>query len=492
MTDYQRLATPDLEGQHRSSSSSTGESNFEENSKKTVVFLRTSSTARIPVYHYLAKVLGYRLIMIHPVVVEDFASSFYRWIEVETTDTSVVERSLRAAMEEDPAVTPSAIISFDEYGVYPAAVLAERFGFRPLPLPPTGLRVTSIKSQFRQWCAEHNIRAPKAVALRSPDVQVAERIVAEDVTFPVVVKLSPGASSIMTKRCENLSELEQYVRSMWTEIEVHPLRAQWEAIGTKCHILVEEFIGGQEVDIDCVVENGQLKFCVISDNFDPIPPYFQEQGGRTPSTLHPSAQQDLKQLLESYLRSHGSQVHGVLHFEAKYDSSRRSATDSTTEAPKAEEGFSGKSYVIEVNVRPGSAETHTMVHSVYGVTLGECVVRLALGQPLAPLRLSEKEDGPKMCCASVNVYPTREGVLVSSSIDQTLPGFIRFVPCAPGSAVAPPPKSFGMLAWLVASGNSSEEAQENLKRIMQSISFRMRDATVLEPDSVEHEASPSK
>jgi biotin carboxylase len=297
----------------------------------------------------------------------------------------------------------------------------------------------------------------------------------------------------MTKRCENLPELEQYVSSMWKEIEVHPLRAQWEAIGTKCHILVEEFIGGQEVDIDCVVENGEVRFCVISDNFDPIPPYFQEQGGQTPSTLPLGAQQDLRRLLESYVRSHGSHVHGVLHFEAKYDSSRRSATESlNSEALPNPDPYEGKSYVIEVNVRPGSAETHTMVHSVYGVTLGECVVRLALGQPLAPLRLLEQEQRPRMCCASVNVYPTREGVLVSSSIDQSLPGFIRFVPCAPGSAVAPPPKSFGMLAWLVASGASPDEAQDNLKRLMQSIAFRMRDATVLQPDSVEHEASPSK
>ncbi len=92
----------------------------------------------------------------------------------------------------------------------------------------------------------------------------------------------------------------------------------------------------------------------ISDNYpSSSQPYFLEQGGVAPSQLEDTS--SLQSLVESFVRSHGEQITGVLHIEAKVDGERRAQ-------------------LIEVNCRPGSAETYTMVKTVWGVDLALAVI----------------------------------------------------------------------------------------------------------------------
>lgn len=432
-------------------------------SPSVIVFVRTSSTARLPVYEALAK-KGYALAMVHPLIISDFAPHFKYWIESETNDARVVEECIRTAMKEHK-FSVSAVISFDEYGVFPAAVVAESFSLQSFPLPPAGLKATSIKSDFRTWCVEHQINAPKAVKL-TPQMSVSLQEATKRLGFPVVVKPSPGAGSMLTTRCENFAQLQAAVPRMWVELQNHPSLAHLEAMGTKAHLLVEEYIGGQEVDVDCVVINGEIKFCAISDNFEVLPPFFCERGGLTPSHLPEGPQEKLRNLLKSFVDSHGTDLTGVLHFEAKYDFDRQDA------------------FVIEVNCRPGSAETHTMIETVYGVSLGECLVRLALHEPLN----LDSSIAPRCYTASVNIYPEKEGVLKTMRYDEATPGLVRFVPLAPGSCLAPPPKSFALMAWAVARGETAETAIENINHLTSSVEVITRPACVLQAfaDGVEN------
>lgn len=216
---------------------------------KTIVLLRTSSTARIPVYQEL-QALGYDLVMIHPVTTKDFSPYFKHWIRCETNDPVPVEIKLRKAMKQYN-FTPDAIMSFDEYGVYTAACLSESFGKRPLPLGPEGLRNTTIKSNFRTWCKKHQIGSPKSAKLKDSKQDVTSSV--SHLNFPVVCKPSPGTGSMLIKRCESLEDLVAVVPSMWNELIGHPALIHLETLGTKIHLLVEESIGGQEVDVDCVI-----------------------------------------------------------------------------------------------------------------------------------------------------------------------------------------------------------------------------------------------
>ena len=408
---------------------------------RTVVLIRTSSIARVPVYSHL-KDAGLRLIMVHPVVNDNFAGIFEHWIYHDTNDVEALDRVLAAELPRllggDGHV--DAIVSFDEYGVYPAACLAVRRGLRPIPLSPAGLQTTSVKSAFRAFCAKNGIRSPRSAVIQTPADAVDEALLGP-MQFPVVVKPSPGAGSLLAKLCVSLSELRQHAGVMWNVLASHPDVKHFEALGTKVHLLVEEYIGGQEVDVDCVIENGVVRFASISDNFEVMPPYFVEMGGLCPSVLPEEAKQSLLDLLQAYVQAEGAQLHGVLHFEAKYDFSRQAA------------------YVIEVNCRLGSAETNTMLKSAYnGLEMGECLVRCALNLPLDPV-LTPEHTHPSSFAASVNIYPTMEGVLARASPPLSVKGLVAAsVSQKPGALVAPPPKSFFLLSWMVTSGATSEEA----------------------------------
>lgn len=409
---------------------------------KTIVLLRTSSVARIPVYQQLRRD-GVRIIMVHPIFNEQFEKCFDHWIVHDTNDVNLLETALNKELERLDIV-PDAILSFDEYGVYPAACLAVRRGMRPIPFDPEAQQSTTVKSAFRRFCAAHGISAPRSVPILQPTDDVAELV--KGIEFPVVIKPSPGGGSLLTKYCASLGELQRHAQYMWGVLNNHPDAKHLSALGTPVHLLVEEYVGGQEVDIDCAIENGVIRFVAISDNFPTQPPYFTEVGGCCPTRLGSEEQSDLLQLLSSFVSAHGSSCHGVLHFEAKYDFERK------------------KSFVIEVNCRMGSAETFTMITNSYEVNLGECLVRLGLGLPLSNLR--DDSQTVKRHSASVNIYPSSEGVLreVSAPVgDGSLVAYS--ISAKAGALVALPPKSFFLLAWMVATGSTSDEAIGHIKRL---------------------------
>ena len=422
--------------------SSAGSDSLGDLSGRRIVMIRVSGPARAPIYTHLRN-RGCVLIMVHPVVNDNFAGIFEHWIYHDTNDVEALDRVLAAELPRllggDGHV--DAIVSFDEYGVYPAACLAVRRGLRPIPLSPAGLQTTSVKSAFRAFCAKNGIRSPRSAVIQTPADAVDEALLGP-MQFPVVVKPSPGAGSLLAKLCVSLSELRQHAGVMWNVLASHPDVKHFEALGTKVHLLVEEYIGGQEVDVDCVIENGVVRFASISDNFEVMPPYFVEMGGLCPSVLPEEAKQSLLDLLQAYVQAEGAQLHGVLHFEAKYDFSRQAA------------------FVIEVNCRLGSAETNTMLKSAYnGLEMGECLVRCALNLPLDPV-LTPEHTHPSSFAASVNIYPTMEGVLarIAAPVDDPrLVGYNIF--SKPGTKVAPPPTSFIMISWMAACGSNAAEAK---------------------------------
>lgn len=528
---------------------------------KVIVFFRTSSVARAPVYAHL-RARGLTLVLVHPISLlpPAFSGLFHYHLCADTCRVDVLLPVLTAFLAE-AHLTPDAIVSFDEYAVYTAAVAAAHFGLRSLPLPPAQLQENNLKASFRLFCQRHQLTAPKGpIVLEQPlwwrdctqDSGAWERLLtyaAEalgPLTLPVVLKPSPGAGSLLVRRCDTVAAVAAHALFMWAQFESHPdmkhfrsltqqpapptatttaatagmrhsdrgccsspassttaqeanmkngadekttrtEEEQWQcdhamALATTygALILVEEYIDGSEVDVDAVVERGEVVFCAISDNFPTAPPYFAETGGLCPSALPTEALQALRDLFFAYVRVQGTALHGVLHFEAKYDARRKTA------------------YIIEVNCRLGSAETNTMLKTAYGgLELGECFARCALGLPVRPyvqsvlgargsaavlsdtVAVAAALGGSRAgfypagrYAASVNLYPQREGVLTKVQLPAAPPtprpleadlgGAVPLVgyslSAIVGDHVCPPPKRMYLLCWMVTEGASAAEA----------------------------------
>jgi hypothetical protein len=128
---------------------------MESTSRPAIVFLLTSSRARLDLYRSIHHAYHdtLTLIMINPTLEPDFSPFFHHWLLSDSENPSHLASLLRGfAMQ--------AVISFDEYGVHPAAKLAEMLKVRPYPMGSDVLRKIMDKRKFRGWCESHGIPSP--------------------------------------------------------------------------------------------------------------------------------------------------------------------------------------------------------------------------------------------------------------------------------------------------------------------------------------------
>ena len=156
-------------------------------------------------------------------------------------------------------------------------------------------------------------------------------------------------------------------------------------------MLVEEYIDGDEVDIDILLQNGKIKFFSISDNFQTIEPFFLETGQAIPSTLPEQSQKDLIALAEETLEKMGIQ-HGCIHFEAK----------STKKGP----------IPIEVNLRMGGDYVYSYIKGAWNIDLIEYSVKIALGE-----FFKITKDKPKKYIIGKDFLAANSGILVRSEVN---------------------------------------------------------------------------
>lgn len=305
----------------------------------------------------------------------------------------------------------SAVISFDEFSISSAAVIAERFG---LPTTPSSvINEVRNKLKLRTLCQQANIPSPAAIAVSLADVinrnlhgrvegyekltpQATEASNSTEVSsssstssstrqppssfssstpssvnlsppdtprplqFPLVVKPLSGAGSNFVRRVRNIGELEEVAKlfveqtdevkalvaadeakssssmssstttpSLSTTTSPSPsvpsgvsiLQAKWRHWGLSLPdtaFMLEELMVGHEVDIDMLVQKGEIKFLSVSDNFPSAGAnnYFMESGGMCPSALPVPKQLALRMLAQRFVRAFGTKLTGVYHFEA--------------------------------------------------------------------------------------------------------------------------------------------------------------------------------
>ena len=116
-----------------------------------------------------------------------------------------------------------------------------------------------------------------------------------------------------------------------------------------------------------------------------------------------------------------------------------------------------------------------MLHTAFdGFQLGECLVRCAVGLPVDPCLPTRP---PSRFAASVNLYPTMEGVLTHVAPPPPSPSLVTcFITQKVGANVAPPPKSFFLLCWMVAQGKTEQEAIDAIREATEKFEQEIQSA----------------
>lgn len=369
----------------------------------------------------------------------DFCAS--DWIIADTNDHTM---ALRAVEKYNREHQIDGVITFWEDDVLLTSKIATMLGVVGTPYDVA--KIARDKLAFRQFCESENLQVPKFV--KFTDLTSLERA-KETLHFPVVIKPTFGTSSAFVTKVEQPEQLNETLKYIQSAMSAKVESALHEGLT----IMVEEYIDGDEVDIDILLQNGKVKFWSITDNHASSEPFFIETGDTFPSLLSEDAQNELVEMAEVILEKIGIQ-NGCIHFEAKY----------SAQGPMP----------IEVNLRLGGGYYYSFIKKAWGVDLIESSVKIALGEYIPKV---VKPENPKKYFAA-DCFIQKEAGIISSlnhpknfAPQDKVHDFVFFKEV--GDTVLTPPLSFGYLGWICAYGDNPHDAQENLLKAKEKVSYEI-------------------
>ena len=370
------------------------------------------------------------------------------WIEADPVGPSeaTIDRAISRLGRVD------GVLTYDDYSTILAAHLAK--AFKVVGITPEAAERAKDKSVFRQVCADHGLPTPRfwrvdpaPAGPRSLGHALAER----GIQFPVVVKPTRGGGSVLVRRADNIAELVATLEAHARAVATESAAALWPDRS----VVIEEYLPGQEVDIDMLVQGGDVRYAAVTDNFPPPPehgPYFMEFAGQIPSALPEAAQTELVCLATEVLRALGVDD-SCVHFEARW--TRDGAVP------------------IEANLRIGGAEVYEFNRGAYGVDLVEGALAIALGVPVPPFR----GVAPLRYLRSMAFIPSRSGRIAAISVDPHVEQHDAFRELVlfrgVGEPVRIPPEGFDYIGWMVAAGGSRAEADARIAELGQGVRIEL-------------------
>jgi len=219
-------------------------------------------------------------------------------------------------------------------------------------------------------------------------------------------------------------------------------------------MLLEQYLDGAEVDVDCVFSNGKWRYAAVSDNGPTLEPYFNETWAAWPSLLPKEQQAALRDLAVKSVEALGF-TSGVFHVECKM----------TSTGP----------HLIEVNARMGGGPQHECNLRTWGVDLVEETIFCALGIPAGPM--VPKQPHEAFAYSAINAKQSgRVGDMVKSIEEiKSREGVVWAKPmCSTGDSVVGP--ADGLPTWLceiLVAKPTAKEALAHLFKLEAEISVEI-------------------
>ncbi|WP_329561380.1 hypothetical protein [Kitasatospora sp. NBC_01266] len=270
-------------------------------------------------------------------------------------DSYLVVESLWSALHHVGALADGvdAVVSVQEHGMVPAALLGRLLGARALA-PELALRCRDKALQKAAWRAAG---VPTADWLVLPDAgaeaePVSRTVARAGVTAPYVVKPTAGAATIGVAAAADGPALDRLAAELIADSQ------------TRRRLLVESRVPGDEWHADGLVRDGALEALLVSRYRTPLIETKQGHPSSTVSLLprrHPEVYREVADLTRRALAAlgHGD---GVFHFEFF--------------------GAPGAFTAGELAARPGGHYIGALVQRVLGVDIWAAAARILLGEPV--------------------------------------------------------------------------------------------------------------
>ncbi len=409
---------------------------------ETLLVVNTGSIKKKFIFQKLKK-LGLQVVVLNKE--KNWATPYVdHWIIADTYNHQEAIQAIEAFRSNNPKVKIGGVVTFWEDDVLLTSKIIDKYGF----IGTTYRVAQKVRNKFifREFCKENNIPTPNHFLIRSNNDL---KYVAKNFNFPLVIKPSYGSESLFVTKVSDKEELfAAYLntkKNISTNVE--------SSLNDGLEIFVEEYIDGDEVDIDILLQNGKIKFYSISDNFDKNKgSFFVDKGQAIPSSLPSKNQKELVDMAEEALEKLGVQ-NACVHFEAKY----------TKKGP----------IPIEINLRMGGDYVHSYVQGAWNLDLIENVAKVALGKYIS----IKKPELPLKYIIGWDLYPEDSGILVQLDVSEKIKNkkYLEelHIHKKIGEPVLVQPDGYEYLGWLTVSGENSLDAQDNLRDALSYIQYRV-------------------
>lgn len=390
-----------------------------------------------------AKALGVKIILLGKEI-NNLQATLDHFIAADTANHAAALAALDQFLKDHPEIKLDGVLTFWEDDVLLTAKISDRY-----KLIGTSYKVANRirnKYMFREFCLANNLPTVRFKELKnSRDLEE----VIKNFHFPLVVKPAYGAASAFVMKVSDEEEL----RDSYNYIKKEISPKVESALNDGLNVFVEEYIDGDEVDIDILIQNGKMKFGAISDNGKTKEPFFIETTRMTPSNLPPKNQAELLALADETLEKLGV-LNGCIHFEAK----------DTPNGPVP----------IEINLRLGGDEIYPSVKAAWHIDLIEGALKIACGIYIPKF---ESANGPYEYLAAETFSGDYSGILVNLNISEDLKkrDFVKEFQFEKriGDSVMSPPDGYEYLGWILVSGHNPLDAQDNLNEAGKEINYEI-------------------
>lgn len=410
---------------------------------KTILLVHAGNEGKKFVIQKFKK-MGLIVVCLNREIVPSLEHYVDHWITADLGNARECVEGIREFQLQHPRTPIQGAVTFWEECVLLTSKIIDTFEW--IGIPYSVANIAKNKYNFRDFCRQNGLPAPFHKFLRSKkDIHRLSKTL----RYPLVIKPVYGACSAFVVRANNPAELEETYDYVKNNIKSFWLAPEWENL----EVFVEEYIDGDEVDIDLLLQNGKIKFFCISDNFNKNRgKFFVDSGQAIPSALPEEVQEHLLAMAEETLERLGIQ-HGCIHFEAK-------ATKKET-------------WPIEVNLRMGGDYIYSYVKSAWNVDLVECAAMIALGLFLKV----EKLDQPRRYILGWDLQPESSGILVEQVVAKELYNkpYVDEIHLFKeiGDAVLRPPEGYDSLGWITVEGENILDAQDNLREALSFIHYKV-------------------
>ena len=413
------------------------------NARTRVMLLMSPATYRAAAFFEAARGLGIETVSV--VDMPDHLQEY--WGQSHGVDFSDVSHATTTIVELARRDGVDALLSVDDSATELAALAGSQLGV-PHNSPDAAVAARD-KFKMRSMLAAGGVRCPGFLTFKA-DTDPATY--ARKLSYPSVVKPTRLSGSRGVIRANDPRELAAAVRRLQTI-----LRADGNDLATT-EILIEDYIPGEEVAVEGLLTDGELRVLTIFDKPDPlVGPFFEETIYTTPSRLPATIQDAIARETAACAAALGLRT-GPVHAELRINDA----------GP----------WILEIAGRSIGGLCSTVLSFGAGMCLEELILRHAVGMEIPSYDRTGNAAGVMM------IPIPKAGILrsVDGTDDARKVAHIDGIEITakPNYPIAPLPEGASYLGFIFARANTPDEVEHALREAHALLRIRIDPMMVMQ------------